>query len=201
MRFFKALTSGFILLVVVAAGGLYLLLGGTTRGVIETEVGTIVIEFFPHDAPNHVKNWKKLARTGFYDGTTFHRVVPGFMIQGGDPNSKDDDPRNDGTGGPGWYLEAEFNNRQHVRGIVSMARSISVNSAGSQFFICLANLPRLDGQYTVFGRVVEGMDTVDAIVRRPRDPGNLERPLRPLPMTKVYMRTIYKLPFIGEFSF
>jgi cyclophilin family peptidyl-prolyl cis-trans isomerase len=200
MRSLGTLVFGFILILVVG-GGIFLFLGGSEQGVIETAVGTIVIEFFPGDAPNHVKNWKKLARMGFYDGTTFHRTVPGFMIQGGDPNSMDDDPYNDGAGGPGWNVDAEFNDRKHLRGIVSMARGLSINSAGSQFFICLDDLPWLDRQYTIFGEVVEGMGTVDAIIRRPRDPNNPERPLRPIPMTRVYVRTVYRLPLIGEFSF
>jgi len=200
MRSLGTLVFGFILILVVG-GGIFLFLGGSEQGVIETAVGTIVIEFFPGDAPNHVKNWKELARMGFYDGTTFHRTVPGFMIQGGDPNSMDDDPYNDGAGGPGWNVDAEFNDRNHLRGIVSMARGLSINSAGSQFFICLDDLPWLDRQYTVFGEVVEGMGTVDAIIRRPRDPNNPERPLRPIPMTRVYVRTVYRLPLIGEFSF
>ena len=200
MRSLGTLVFGFILILVVG-GGIFLFLGGSEQGVIETAVGTIVIEFSPGDAPNHVKNWKKLARMGFYDGTTFHRTVPGFMIQGGDPNSMDDDPYNDGAGGPGWNVDAEFNDRKHLRGIVSMARGLSINSAGSQFFICLDDLPWLDRQYTIFGEVVEGMGTVDAIIRRPRDPNNPERPLRPIPMTRVYVRTVYRLPLIGEFSF
>ncbi|MCK4771555.1 MAG: peptidylprolyl isomerase [Candidatus Latescibacteria bacterium] len=200
MRSLGTLVFGFILILVVG-GGIFLFLGGSEQGVIETAVGTIVIEFFPGDAPNHVKNWKKLARMGFYDGTTFHRTVPGFMIQGGDPNSMDDDPYNDGAGGPGWNVDAEFNDRKHLRGIVSMARGLSINSAGSQFFICLDDLPWLDRQYTIFGEVVKGMGTVDAIIRRPRDPNNPERPLRPIPMTRVYVRTVYRLPLIGEFSF
>lgn len=200
MRSLSTLVFGFLLLLIAGGGG-YLFLGGTAQGVIETEAGTIVIEFFSGDAPGHVKNWKELARSGFYDGTTFHRTVRGFMIQGGDKLSKDDNPYNDGMGGPGYTLDAELNDRNHVRGIVSMARGPSINSAGSQFFICLANLPRLDRQYTVFGKVVEGMDTVDAIVSRPLNPENTERPLRPIPMTKVYVRTVYRLPFIGEFRF
>jgi cyclophilin family peptidyl-prolyl cis-trans isomerase len=200
MRSLSTLIFGFLLLLVTGGSG-YLFLGGTAQGVIETEAGTIVIEFFPGDAPNHVKNWKELARSGFYDGTTFHRTVPGFMIQGGDILSKDDNPYNDGAGNPGYNLDAELNDRHHVRGTVSMARGQTINSAGSQFFICLDNLTRLDRQFTVFGEVVEGMDTVDAIVSRPLNPENIERPLRPIPMTKVYVRTVYRLPLLGKFSF
>jgi len=189
------------LFILIVGGGIYLFAGGTAQGVIETEMGAIVLEFFPGDAPEHVKNWKKLAGMGFYDGTTFHRTVPGFVIQGGDPNSKDADPYNDGAGGPGWNLGPEFNDRNHERGIVSMARGLSVNSAGSQFFICLDDLPKLNGQYTVFAAVVEGMEVADAIAGRPLDPDDPERPLRPVPMNRVYVRTLYDLPLIGEFSF
>jgi peptidyl-prolyl cis-trans isomerase B (cyclophilin B) len=131
--------------------------------VLETNMGTMVLEFFPKDAPNHVANFKKLARKGFYDGTKFHRVIRGFMIQGGDPNSKDDDPSNDGLGGPGYTIKAEFNSRKHLKGTLSMARRPDPNSAGSQFFICLAPQSGLDGQYTVFGQVIKGMEVVDAI--------------------------------------
>ncbi len=154
-------------------------------GVIETTKGTIKIKFFPAVAPKHVENFKKLAGAGFYNGTTFHRVIPGFMIQGGDPNSKDDDRSNDGTGGPGWSVDAEFNDISHKRGIVSMARSRDPNSAGSQFFICVAPAPFLDGQYTVWGEVIEGMDVVDMIVSEKRD--RKDNPLKKQVMIKVYI--------------
>lgn len=137
--------------------------------VISTEYGDIVIEFFPKQAPNHVDNFIKLAKSGFYDGTTFHRVIPGFMIQGGDPNSKDEDRSNDGSGGPGYTIEAEFNSIHHARGIVSMARSMDPNSAGSQFFIMVEGNSHLDGKYSAFGKVIEGMEAVDEIVSQPRD--------------------------------
>ncbi len=123
---------------------------------ITTEFGDIVIELFPDDAPNTVANFKKLASTGFYNGLRFHRVIPGFVAQGGDPNG-------DGTGGPGYKIRAEFNERKHHRGTVAMARATDPDSAGSQFYICYADLPHLDGQYTVFGRVVHSMDVVDRI--------------------------------------
>jgi peptidyl-prolyl cis-trans isomerase B (cyclophilin B) len=143
--------------------------------VLHTTQGKIKIEFFPDKAPEHVKNFKTHAQRGYYDGTYFHRCFVGFMIQGGDPNTKDDDPRNDGNGGhshlgPGKFLRAEFNDVHHARGIVSMARSMSLHSAGSQFFIMVADKPGLDGQYTAFGRVVEGMDVVDKIVKQPGKP-------------------------------
>ena len=137
--------------------------------IINTSFGDMVVEFFEDEAPNHVKNFKKLASTGFYDGCTFHRVIPGFMIQGGDPNSKDDDRTNDGMGGPGYTIDAEFNKIHHDRGILSMARSNDPNSAGSQFFIVVKEAPHLDRQYTVFGKVIKGLDIIDKIVSVPRD--------------------------------
>ena len=137
--------------------------------VIETNFGTIVIQLFPDVAPGHVENFVKLAQDGFYDGTTFHRVIPGFMIQGGDPNSKDDDRSNDGQGGPGYTIKAEFSDKPHKRGILSMARAQDPNSAGSQFFIVVADSNFLDGQYTVFGEVIEGMEVADKIVNVEKD--------------------------------
>jgi peptidyl-prolyl cis-trans isomerase B (cyclophilin B) len=140
-----------------------------TRAIIETKFGNIELKFFPDVAPNHVNNFIELAKKGFYDGTTFHRVIPGFMIQGGDPNSKDPDKSRHGMGGPGYTIKAEFNNKPHKRGTLSMARAANPDSAGSQFFICVADAPFLDRQYSVFGEVVAGMETVDKIVSRPRD--------------------------------
>jgi len=137
--------------------------------VIETVHGTIKLEFFEDKAPGHVKNFKDLAKKNFYDGTTFHRVIPGFMIQGGDPNSKSDDRSKHGTGGPGHTIDAEFNDTKHERGVLSMARSQDPNSAGSQFFICVKDAFFLDGQYTAFGKVIEGMDVADKIVNESRD--------------------------------
>jgi len=123
---------------------------------IETEHGDILIELYPDSAPNTVANFKALAGKGFYDGLKFHRVIAGFMAQGGDPEGT-------GRGGPGYKVKAEFNARKHVRGTVAMARSSDPDSAGSQFYICFAPQPHLDGQYTIFGQVVEGMDVVDQI--------------------------------------
>lgn len=140
-----------------------------TQAVIETRFGEIKLRFFPDVAPNHVNNFIELAKKGFYDGTIFHRVIPGFMIQGGDPNTKGNDKSRYGMGGPGYQLKAEFNNRSHKRGTLSMARAANPDSAGSQFFICVADAPFLDGQYTVFGEVISGMDVVDKIVSQPRD--------------------------------
>lgn len=140
-----------------------------TKAVIETKFGNIELKFFPDVAPNHVDNFIQLAKAGFYDGTIFHRVIPGFMIQGGDPNSKDHDKSRHGMGGPEHSVKAEFSDRPHKRGTLSMARSAQPDSAGSQFFICVADARFLDGQYSVFGEVISGMDAVDQIVGQPRD--------------------------------
>jgi peptidyl-prolyl cis-trans isomerase B (cyclophilin B) len=137
--------------------------------VITTNLGRIVLKFFPDVAPGHVANYVKLAKKGFYDGTKFHRVIPGFMIQGGDPNTKGADRSTYGQGGPGYTIKAEFNGTPHTRGILSMARTQDPDTAGSQFFICVADVHQLDNQYTVFGEVVDGMDVVDKIVNLPRD--------------------------------
>lgn len=140
-----------------------------TIAVIETRLGNIELKFMPDAAPNHVNNFIELAKKGFYDGTTFHRVLPGFMVQGGDPNSKNLDRSLHGMGGPGYSIKAEFSNKPHKKGTLSMARAADPDSAGSQFFICVADAPWLDGQYTVFGEVISGMNVVDLIVNQPRD--------------------------------
>jgi cyclophilin family peptidyl-prolyl cis-trans isomerase len=172
----------FVLLLAFSAGA------GCTQApkeaaVIDTRFGRIVFEFFPEVAPKHCASFKKLANEGFYDGTTFHRVIPGFMIQGGDPNSKDADRSNDGMGNPGFTLPAEFNDKPHLRGTVSMARTSDPNSAGCQFFICVAPASYLDRQYTVFGQVIEGLEAVDKIVAVSRDEN--DNPLEPVHMQKV----------------
>jgi len=185
---------------------------------LSTDAGEILLVMSPELAPRHVDNFTHLCRTGFYVGTAFHRVIPGFMIQGGDPNSRDDNRGDDGTGGPEWddvlgpeeiamiervddmlaargyvgvgerpMLKAEFNTGHHRRGVLSMARSQSEDSAGSQFFICVADILRLDGDYTVFGRVVSGLDVVDAIVSAERDPR--DNPLQPLRITGTQVMT------------
>ena len=141
-----------------------------TKAIIETKFGNITLKFFPDVAPGHVNNFIELAKKGFYDGTTFHRVIPGFMIQGGDPNSKNPDKGMHGMGGPGYTIKAEFNAKPHKRGTLSMARAQSPDSAGSQFFICVKDSPFLDRQYTVFGEVESGMEAVDKIVSQHRDP-------------------------------
>ena len=146
--------------------------------VIETNQGVIKFKFFPKEAPNHCRNFIKLARSGFYNNLIFHRVIKGFMIQGGDPSGN-------GTGGPGWSVNAEFSSLPHLKGTVSMARSNDPNSAGSQFFICLDRQSFLDGQYTAFGQVTEGQGVVDAIGALPTNPG--DRPVQDAVMKKVYI--------------
>jgi len=143
----------------------------TPHAVIETKFGEIELEFFPEKAPGHVKNFLDLARKGVYEGTLFHRVIPGFMIQGGDPGTRDPQaPRGQhGSGGPGYTIKAEFNDTAHKRGILSMARAQSPDSAGSQFFVCVADSSFLDKQYTAFGRVVRGIEVADKIVGSARD--------------------------------
>src|SRR5437773_10003540 len=132
--------------------------------VIKTSEGEMLVQFWTDAAPNTIDNFKKLARSGFYDGTIFHRIVKGFMIQGGDPNSKDPAKESRyGQGGPGYKIKAEFNDRSHERGVISMARSSDPDSAGSQFFICLASVPRLDHQYTTFGKLIKGDDVLGRI--------------------------------------
>ena len=158
--------------------------------VISTKFGDMVVEFYPDVAPMHVESFTILANEGYFDGTTFHRLIPGFVIQGGDPNSKDDDRMNNGTGGRAgkyfgigrenepdtWLIPQEFNDKLHLRGTLSMARSpIGPNSASSQFFICHAATPQLDKQYTVFGQVIEGLEVIDQIV-------NLNSPIKENPM-------------------
>ena len=160
--------------------------------VIETTHGVIIIQLFPDVAPGHVDNFVRLANEGYYDGTTFHRVIPGFMIQGGDPNSKDDDRSNDGQGGhsangPNTFVNAEFSQTlTHKRGILSMARAQNPNSAGSQFFIVVTDSNFLDGQYSIFGEVIEGMDVADKIVNVKKD--SADNPLDKVTM-KVTIRS------------
>lgn len=144
-------------------------------------LGEIGLKFYPDVAPGHVKNFITLAQEKFYDGTTFHRVIPGFMIQGGDPNSKQPDRSMHGMGGPGHRVKAEFNSKPHKRGVLSMARSNDPDSAGSQFFICVADANFLDWQYTAFGEVVSGMDLADKIVAVKRD--GRDNPLERVEMT------------------
>ena len=140
-----------------------------STAIIETNLGIIVFKLLPDLAPETVRNFEKLARDGFYNGTLFHRVIPGFMIQGGDPNTKNGNKNTWGAGGPGHTIKAEFSSRSHHRGIVSMARAQDPDSAGSQFFIVTTDSTFLDRQYTVFGEVIEGIDVADKIVNLQRD--------------------------------
>lgn len=151
--------------------------------VIETNFGKIEFKLLPDLAPETVRNFVKLANSGFYNGTLFHRVIPGFMIQGGDPNTKGSNKNSWGTGGPGYSIKAEFNSKSHRRGIVSMARSTDPDSAGSQFFIVTTDSVFLDRQYTAFGEVTDGMEVADKIVNLKRD-GN-DCPLEEAKMIKV----------------
>ncbi|OLD65209.1 MAG: peptidylprolyl isomerase [Acidobacteria bacterium] len=156
--------------------------------VLKTSLGTITFELLPDVAPKMVDNFKDLAKTGFYNGTTFHRVINGFMIQGGDPLSKDNDPTNDGTGDGPRKMPAEFTTKySHVRGMVSTARSSDPNSGSCQFFIVQKDSPFLDNKYTIFGRVLEGLDVVDKISLVPKDKN--DRPLNNVVMEKVTIET------------
>jgi cyclophilin family peptidyl-prolyl cis-trans isomerase len=153
---------------------------------LHTTAGEIDIRFYPDIAPKHVKNFIDLAEKGFYNGTKFHRVIPGFMIQGGDPNTISGDPNTWGTGGAETHVPAEFSSRSHKRGIVSMARAQDPNSASSQFFIVVKDSTFLDNQYSVFGEVTKGMDVADAIVSAPK--GAMDRPNNPVSITKIVIR-------------
>ena len=154
-----------------------------TKAIIETNQGKIKFNLLPDLAPETVRSFIKLANSGFYDGTLFHRVIPGFMIQGGDPNTKQPDKSKWGQGGPGYSLKAEFSSRSHLSGIVSMARATDPDSAGSQFFIVTTDSTFLNGQYTVFGEVTEGMDVADKIVNLQRDENDC--PLQEVKMNRV----------------
>jgi peptidyl-prolyl cis-trans isomerase B (cyclophilin B) len=157
--------------------------------VVQTSMGTFTVEFFRDVAPAHVDSFIARSLDGFYAGTKFHRVEPGFVIQGGDPNSKDKNPNNDGQGGPGYKLKAEFNDRPHRLGTLSMARSRDPNSAGSQFFICLSRerCAGLDRQYTVFGEVIDGVDVVEDIgrVKVKRMSSGMQAPMEPITLESV----------------
>ncbi len=131
--------------------------------IMETNFGIMEFVFYNEEAPNHSYNFKKLANSGFYDETIFHRIIPGFMAQGGDVLTRDSNKKNDGRGNPGWTVDQEFNNISHEKGILSMARSQDVNSAGSQFFICFDNAPHLNNKYTVFGKLLSGYEVLDKI--------------------------------------
>ena len=156
--------------------------------VIKTNEGDMVVEFWTDAAPNTIENFKKLARSGFYNGTAFHRIIKGFMIQGGDPLTKD--PANEsrfGTGDPGYSIKAEFNDHSHDRGVISMARSQNPDSAGSQFFICLAPVHRLDHQYTTFGKLIKGDDVLEKIGNTPvaNSGGEASKPTKRVQIEKI----------------
>jgi len=155
-----------------------------TNITIETNFGKIIFKLLPDLAPETVRSFEKLSKSGFYNGTLFHRVIPGFMIQGGDPNTKSSDKGKWGTGGPGYMLKSEFNSKSHLRGVVSMARSMDPDSAGSQFFIVTSDSTFLNGEYTAFGEVIEGMEVADKIVNLSRD--NNDCPLEEAKMLRVF---------------
>ncbi|MFC1736226.1 peptidylprolyl isomerase [Candidatus Hydrogenedentota bacterium] len=154
--------------------------GDAQVAVLDTSMGEIVVKFYPETAPNHVENFVKLGQDDFYDNLVFHRVIAGFMIQGGCPHGT-------GTGGPGYSIDAEFSDIDHVAGTLAMARSQDPNSAGSQFYICLADAPHLNGQYTVFGQTIEGMDVVSAIGKVETLPG--DRPVEDVTINSVDVMT------------
>ena len=156
--------------------------------VVKTNQGTMVLEFWSDVAPKHVENFKALAKKGFYDGTCFHRVIKNFMIQGGDPLTKDDaNAARWGTGDPGYKIKAEFNAKKHVRGVLSMARSQDPDSAGSQFFICHGNPSSLDGQYTAFGKLIKGDEVLEKIATTETAPGDR-------PVTKMLVESVKIVP-------
>jgi peptidyl-prolyl cis-trans isomerase B (cyclophilin B) len=161
--------------------------------VIKTSEGDMVVQFWTDAAPNTIENFKKLARQGFYDGTIFHRIVKEFMIQGGDPNSKDPAKENSyGQGGPDYKIKAEFNDHPHDPGVISMARSADPDSAGSQFFICLAPIHRLDHQYTTFGKLIKGDDVLEKIGNTPVErnaQGEMSKPTK-----RVVIETVKIVP-------
>ena len=162
---------------------------GNEVAVITTSEGDMVVEFWTDAAPNTIENFKKLARAAFYNGTIFHRIVKAFMIQGGDPNSKDPSKENRyGEGGPGYKIKAEFNDHLHERGVISMAREPDPDSAGSQFFICLAPVPRLDHQYTTFGKLIKGDDVLGKIGDTPvsrNSMGEMSKPTKRVGIEKI----------------
>ncbi len=155
---------------------------------LETDLGTIAIRFYPDVAPNHVRNFIDRAEGGDYDGTKFHRIIPGFVIQGGDPNTRSGDPSTWGTGGSGPGVKAEFSSVHHGRGILSMARSADPDSAQSQFFICVDDADSLDNKYSVFGKVTSGMDVVDKIVTGPAGGHRGDQAMKPVAIKKATVR-------------
>lgn len=187
------LLLGSALLVVAPTPGLAAANGSDEVAVIQTSEGNMVVQFWTDAAPRTIENFKKLARSGFYNGTTFHRIIKGFMIQGGDPLTKDPLREADyGNGGPGYNIKAEFNQHQHQRGVISMAREKGPDTAGSQFFICLGPVPRLDGKYTTFGKLIKGDDVLAKIGSEPvkkNSAGEMSTPLK-----RVVIRSIKIVP-------
>ena len=159
------------------------------QAVLKTSFGEMTVAFWPDVAPKTVENFKKLAKAGFYDGTAFHRIIKGFMIQGGCPNTKEGQKGMPGTGGPGYMIKAEFNKKGHVRGVLSMARSSSPDSAGSQFFICHGNASFLDGQYTAFGELVSGDEVLEKIANAPT-----AGPEKSTPIARVALESVKIVP-------
>jgi peptidyl-prolyl cis-trans isomerase B (cyclophilin B) len=167
--------------------------------VVSTTKGEFVLEFWPEVAPKTVANFKKLANEGFYDGTAFHRIIAGFMAQGGDPLTKDlDQEARYGTGDPGYKIPAEFNNRKHTRGVISMARSADPDSAGSQFFLMLGDAPHLDGQYSAFGKVIKGQEVLDKIEAVPVTASPSGEPSKPTERVEIESIKIVAAPAKGD---
>ena len=164
------------------------------NAVLKTSYGDMTIAFWPDVAPKTVENFKKLARAGFYDGTAFHRIIKGFMIQGGCPNTREGETDMPGTGGPGYQIKAEFNAKSHVRGVISMARSAHPDSAGSQFFICHGNAKFLDRQYTAFGELIAGDDVLERIANVPTKGGGGEKSA---PIERIALESIKIVPAAG----
>ena len=167
---------------------------GEEVAILETSRGRMVVEFWEKDAPKTVANFKKLARQGFFDGTGFHRIIKGFMVQAGDPKSKNPKATDLGTGDPGYKIPDEFNARKHVKGVLSMANSGTPNSAGSQFFIMHAAAPHLDGKYTAFGHLIEGMDVLDAIANSPTGPNAMMGGEKSRPLEWTTMKSVKIVP-------
>jgi len=179
--------------------------GERSHAFVEVEkFGAIEIELYPELAPNTVANFEKLAASRFYDGTSFHRVIPGFMVQGGDPNTRDDDPSNDGKGGPGYTIPDEFSEAPHLRGTVAMANRSRPDTSGAQFFIVHADSQHLDHSYNLFGRVVSGMDVVDQIAAAERDAagrwGPKDRPIEPIVMRRVWVASPRTLAALKQYE-
>lgn len=179
-----------LILILAVTLGLTPLLKADEVAIIKTNQGEMVVKFWTDVAPGTVENFKKLAKKGFYNGTAFHRIMKGFMIQGGDPLSKEDDNPRVGTGDPGYKIKAEFNSKPHLRGVLSMARGPEFDSAGSQFFICLDPAPYLDGKYTGFGEVVKGEDVLLKIGATPTTASATGEPSKPTQRVEVISITI-----------